>query len=661
MTDLFVAYRRADKERVALIRQALTALGVAIHADIEPKARGTAKAIREAAASAKAVLVLWPESILDPTESQAGLCTLARTAHESGRLVAARLAPIDVARLEPPFDALPTPDLTAWLASADQPAAEPAWQAVLVALGALIGRPGLPQLALAMASDREVDGEPAQVAFARRNPDDPASAAIWMRFETAERERFATAFRKAHGVIVERSNEAQDRLKVSLEAFAAYLKAVRTDPNAVPPDPKTALADGAAALRESVARLASDNERLQTALDRARNTPPPAAANGNRPWKWMGISAAAFLVGSMAAAGVTEFAGPLRGDAHPRIASLAHLAQQRAEIASTSGAEIARLKEQARLAARRAETAEANLRNARTQLAHSQTELIQRQNQASEATGQSRRVQADLQAAQAAAAAAERKAQEAQARVASLEGEVQSLRATAVAAADAAVTTGSVRSRGPEAQSVPAAPAETAPQATAPQATAPVPMPRPESDVTGSIPPAPPPAVEGPYRHRRDRWSFAVPPGFRLDSDNDLPGPVNSVLVHEQNRDAVVVVSANNARSTGACTPQAWYWDNIVEGSRPRRGEVLGDAGLPAGDSAFRGFTVRGRGVLQGERFRTDLDYYDLVAQKRNEPGVVYLVQARFPRAMAAEMIRSVNAMWRDFEVTGPRAYPTRC
>lgn len=659
MTDLFVAYRRADKERVAPIRQALTALGVAIHADIEPKARGAAKAIREAAAGAKAVLVLWPESILDPTENHAGLCTLARTAHESGRLVAARLAPVDVARLEPPFDALPTPDLSVWLASADQPAGEPAWQAVLVALGTLIGRPGLAQLATATASDRGADGEPAQVAFARRHPDDPASPAIWRRFETAERERFAAAFRKAHGVLVERSNEAQDRLKASLEAFSAYLKAVRTDPNAVPPDPKTALADGAAALRESVARLASDNERLQTALDRVAHASPPKAANNNRPWKWMGISAAAFLVGSMAAAGITEFAGPLRGDAHPRIAGLARLAQERAQVASTSGAEIARLKEQARLAARRADTAEANLRNARTQLAHSQTELIQRHNQASEATGQSRRVQADLQAAQAAVFAAEKRAQEAQARVASLEGEVQSLRATAVAAADNAVTTGSVRARGAETQATPSAQAEPMPQAAAPQATAPMPVPRPESDVTGSIPPAPPPAVEGPYRHRRDRWSFAIPDGFRLDSDNDLPGPVNSVLVHEQNRDAVVVVSANGAR--GACTAQAWYWDNIVEGARPRRGEVTSDAGLPAGGAAFRGFTVRGRGVLQGERFRTDLDYYDLVAQKRNEPGVVYLVQARFPRAMAAEMIRSVNAMWRDFEVTGPRAYPTRC
>lgn len=659
MTDLFVAYRRADKERVAPIRQALTALGVAIHADIEPKARGAAKAIREAAAGARAVLVLWPESILDPTENHAGLCTLARTAHESGRLVAARLAPVDVTRLEPPFDALPTPDLSAWLASAEQPAGEPAWQAVLVALGTLIGRPGLAQLATAIASDRSAEGEPAQVAFARRHPDDPASAAIWTRFETAERERFAAAFRKAHGVLVERSNEAQDRLKASLETFSAYLKAVRTDANAVPPDPKAAIADGAAALRESVARLASDNERLQTALDRASQT-PPAAANSNRPWTWMGISAAAFLVGSMAAAGITEFAGPLRGDAHPRIAGLARVAQERAQVASTSGAEIARLKEQARQAARRAETAEANLRNARTQLAHSQTELIQRHNQASEATGQSRRVQADLQAAQAAAAAAEKKAQEAQARVASLEGEVQSLRATAVTAADNAVTTGSVRPRGGEASAAPAEAApQTIPQAAVPQATAPMPVPRPESDVTGSIPPAPLPAVDGSYRHRRDRWSFAIPEGFRLDSDNDLPGPVNSVMVHAQNRDAVVVVSANNGR--GACTAQAWYWDNIVEGARPRRGEVMNDAGLPPGDAGFRGFTVRGRGVLQGDRFRTDLDYYDLVAQKRNEPGVVYLVQARFPRAMAAEMIRSVNAMWRDFEVTGPRPYPTRC
>ncbi len=659
MTDLYVAHRRADKERVAIIRQALDALGVVLHADIEPKARGAAKAIREAAAAAKAVLVLWPDSILDPTENHAGLCAIARTAHETGRLVAARLAPIDTARLEPPFDALPTPDLSAWLAatapSASEPARRPCWWRCTI-----IGRPGLGQLAIAIAADKDVVGEPAQIAFARRHPDDPASATIWTRFETAERERFAAAFRKAHGVLVERSNEAQDRLKVTLDGFSAYLKAIRTDANAVPPDPKAALADGAAALRESVARLASDNERLQTALDRASQT-PPAAANSNRPWKWMGISAAAFLVGSMAAAGITEFAGPLRGDAHPRIASLARVAQQRAEIASTSSAEIARLKEQARLAARRAETAEANLRNARTQLAHSQTELIQRQTQASEATGQSRRVQADLQAAQAAVAAAEKKAQEAAARRRPRGPHSFTCWSQRRQPPTAQAITGSVRPRGAEAPASPAeaAPQATAPQTAAPQATAPVPMPRPDADVTGSVPPAQPPAIEGPYRHRRDRWSFAVPPGFRLDSDNDLPGPVNSVLVHEQNRDAVVVVSANGAR--GACTAQAWYWDNIVEGSRPRRGEVMSDAALPAGDAAFRGFAVRGRGVLQGDRFRTDLDYYDLVAQKRNEPGVVYLVQARFPRAMAAEMIRSVNAMWRDFEVTGPRPYPTRC
>ncbi|MGQ3356191.1 MAG: hypothetical protein ACT6XS_16325, partial [Phreatobacter sp.] len=245
----------------------------------------------------------------------------------------------------------------------------------------------------------------------------------------------------------------------------------------------------------------------------------------------------------------------------------------------------------------------------------------------------------------------EKKAQEAAARVASLEGELQTLRQAAAAAADNAVITGSVRPRPAEEAATPPAPAE-------PQA-APLPQPRPDAEVTGSVPPSPPPAVEGPYRHRRDRWSFAIPPGFRLDSDNDLPGPVNSVLVHEQNRDAVVVVSANNAR--GSCTAQAWYWDTIVEGPRPRRGEISQDAELPQGQAGFRGFAVRGRGVLQGDRFRTDLDYYDLVAQKRNEPGVVYLVQARFPRAMASEMIRSVNTMWRDFEVSGQRAYPTRC
>ena len=651
MTDLFLAHRRSDRSRVEVVRQALADLGLSVHPDIEPKGRGAAKALREAAANARAVLVLWPAEILDPTDNHAGLSTLARSAHDGGRLVAARLGPGETAKLEPPFDAFPTPDLSAWIDGTDHPADDEAWQAVLRALGDRLARPGLAELAGAVAADRGTEGVSAQVAYARRHPDDPAAAAIWARFDAAERERFATEFRKAHGILQERSAAAQDRLKTTLEAFTAYLKAVRTNALATPPDPREALADGAAALRESVARLSGDNERLRAALDRAVAAPPPRPANGNLPFKWIGISAAAFLVGSMAAAGLTEFAGPIRGDSHPRIAALARSAGEKAEVASAAAAELARLRDQSRLAARRAETAEANLRNARTQLAHSQTELIQRQNQTAEATGQARRSQTDLQAAQAAVAAAEKKAQEAAARVASLEGELQTLRQAAAAAADNAVITGSVRPRPAEEAATPPAPAE-------PQA-APVPQPRPEGEVTGSVPPSPPPAVEGPYRHRRDRWSFAIPPGFRLDSDNDLPGPVNSVLVHEQNRDAVVVVSANNAR--GSCTAQAWYWDTIVEGPRPRRGEISQDAELPQGQAGFRGFAVRGRGVLQGDRFRTDLDYYDLVAQKRNEPGVVYLVQARFPRAMASEMIRSVNAMWRDFEITGQRAYPTRC
>lgn len=661
MTDLFLAYRRTDKDRVDLVRQSLASLGLTVAADIEPKGRGAAKAIRDAAADARVVLALWPAEILDPTENHAGLTTLARTAHADGRLIASRLAPLAVEKLEAPFDVLPTPDLSAFLAAGAKPATAPEWQGLLTAIGRVLGRPALAELAVAMEQDGGTVG-PAQLAFARRHRDDPSTAAIWERWEAAERARFADAFRKAHGVLTERHQAAQDRLKATLEAFPAYLSSARKDATALPPDPREAIADGAAALRDSVARLAADNERLQAAIDRARLT-PPAPANGNRPSIWIGISAAAFLMGSVGAATLTEFAGPIRGEAHPRVV---RAVSEQAESIAQASAEVARLREQARTAARRAETAEANLRNARTQLAHSQTELIQRQTQASEASGSTRRLQGELQTAQQALVAAERKAQEAAGRVAGLEQEVQALREMATAAADAAVITGSVRPRTPGAEPPASTPPATSPapaappQAAAPQgAAAPLPPSRPDAETTGSIPPAPPPAVEGPYRHRRDRWSFAIPPGFRLDSDNDLPGPVNSVLVHEQNRDAVVVVSANAAR--GACTAQAWYWDNIVEGSRPRRGEVTGDSALPQGERGFRGFSVRGRGVLQADRFRTDLDYYDLVAQRRGEPGVVYLVQARFPRAMASEVIRSVQTLWKDFEVTGAPAYPTRC
>lgn len=670
MTDLFVAYRREDKERADLVKEALSTLGLAVHPDIDPKGRGGAKAIRAAAASATAVLVLWPEEILDPTANLAGLYGLARSAHERGRLACACLAPLAVEKLEGPFHDLPAPDLSVWLADGGRQAGDTAWQCLLKMIGALLGRPALGDHALALAADGGGPDGPAQRAFARKHPEDPAALALWARFEAAERERFASEFRKAHAVLVERGNAAQEQLRATIEAFSAYLKAVRSDPHAVPPDPKAAILDGAAALRESVARLSGDNERLRAALERAVPAAPPAPANANRSWKWIGVSAAAFLVGSLAAGTLTEFAGPLRGDSHPRIAALSRLAQERSTAAQTSGAEVPRLREVARAATRRAETAEANLRVARTQLAHSQTELIQRQNQAAEASGQSRRAQTDLQTAQAAVAAAETKAQEAAARLAGVEQELRTLR-EAQAAADSEVTTGSVRQRQPDSPAAPAAasgaaqaPAEQAqstPQASAPQANAPLPVPRPEPETTGSVPRVPPAEMEAPHRHRRDRWSFAVPPDLRLDSENDLPGPVNSVLVHAQSRDAVVVISANNARATGSCTPQAWYWDTIVEGAPPRRGEIAQDADLPAGDAAFQGFTVRGRGVLQAGRFRNDLDYYDLVAQRRNEPGVVYLVQARFPRAMASDMVRSVNALWKSFEISGQRPYPTRC
>ncbi len=666
MTDLFIAYRRADKERADIVRQALAALGITMAADIEPKGRGVAKTIREAITKARAVLVLWPAAVLDPTENHAGLTGQARVAQEQSKLVAARLEALPTERLEAPLGLVPAPDLGPWLADTASAEGKAAWTQFLGLLGPALGRPGLAALAAAIAADTGKAEEPAQRAFARQFPEDPAASAIWARFETAERERFAAEFRKAHSVLVERGQAAQDRLKMTLDGFTGYLKAVRAGEKATPPDPKAAIADGAAALRDSVARLSADNERLQTAAERAKVAQLAAAkATGRLPLRWAGISAAAFLVGSVAAAGITEFAGPLRGDSHPRIAALTQLASERAEIAQSSTAELPRLREAARTVARRAETAEANLRVARTQLAHTQTELIQRQNQAAEATSQLRRAQAELQtaqqtaqqASQTAAQTAEQRIQEAINRAHAAEIEARTLRETQAAAAQAQPApsreiTGSVTPRQPEAAQPAVAQAAPVPSAPLPAARAP------QGEVTGSIPPAPP--TDGPYRHRRDRWSFTIGPDFRLESDNDLPGPVNSVLVHERNPDAVVVISANNAGQLGACTPQAWYAEAIVEGPRPRRGQIVTDVGLPP-HGGLQGFAVGGRGVLHGERFRGDLDYYDIVVQRRGEPGVIYLIQARYPRAMAREMLRSVDELWRSFQLSGPRAYPTRC
>lgn len=681
MTDLFIAHSRADKERADVVRQALAALDVTTFADIEVKAKtAAAKAARENAGAARAVLVLWPEAILDPTENPGVLYGLARIGLSAKKLVAARLADFETARLEAPFASLPAPDLGGWLADDARRGDNAAWLSVLGAIGQLIGRPALADLATAIEADRGKADVPAQKAFARHHPEDPAAARIWAEIESTERERFAVEFRKAHGVLLDRANAAQDRLKQSVEAFSAYLKAMRAGEPAVAPDPKEAIADGVAALRESVATLANDNERLQTALDRAETQRKALAEARPRAMKlWASAAAIALLVGAAGGGTLVETYGPLRGDSHPRFAAIA---AQRASLTETATSEIARAREQARAASRRAETAEANLQVARTNLAHSQTDATRRASQAVEAASTAARLQAELKAAEAARANAEQQLREATARAANAEQEARTLREARAAQPEREVT-GSVAPRAaepPRQQAEPANPApgqlsvvpvppqQSAPAAQAPaqpvqpQVAVPLPSPRPNGgDVTGSVPQQQPAGTEGPYRHRRDRWSFTVAPGFTLESDNDLPGPVNSVLVHERSRDAMVIVSANNARSSSACTGQAWYFENIVEGVRQRRGPVIADAALPRNAGGLSGFAVRGRGVLSGERFRSDLDYYDVVVQGRGEPGVVYLIQARFPRSMSDEMIRSVDEMWKSFQLTGPRAYPTRC
>jgi hypothetical protein len=674
VTDLFIASNRADKERAEIIRQALAALDIAAFPDVEIKAKTAAtKAARETAAAARVVLALWPEAMLDPTENHGALYGLARLGLASKKLVAARLGDFETDRLEQPFDTVAAPELGAWLGDEERRGDHPAWLAVLAAIGAIIGRPSLADLATAIEADRGKADLPAQRAFARHHPDDPASVRIWSEIERNERERFAVEFRKAHGILVDRSNAAQARLKQTVEAFAIYMKAVRAGEPAMPPDPKDAISDGGAALRDSAARLANDNERLQTALERAEARAAEVQASKPKPTRfWATAAAVALLAGTAVGGSLVEAYGPLRGTSHPRIAAIA---DQRSHVAEAATAEIARLRDQARATARRAETAEANLQVARTNLAHAQTEVTRRQSQASDANGAIARLQSELQAQQAARALAEQQAKEAANRLAATEQDMRTLReARAVTSPDRDVT-GSIAPRPtqpelrPQAEPANPAPGQLSvvpvqPQAApqTPIAAAPLPAPRPNpGDVTGSIPQQQPQPADAPYRHRRDRWSFNVAPGFAVESDNDLPGPVNSVLVHERSRDAVVVVSANNARGSGVCTPQAWYFENIVEGSRQRRGPVIADAGLPRNAGGLQGFAIRGRGVLHGERFRSDLDYYDLVVQGRGEPGVVYLIQARFPRPMADEMIRSVDEMWRSFQLTGPRAFGTRC
>lgn len=130
MTDVFISYRRSERDRCSLIAERLRALGLDVWFDAELESgQHFPDVIDERVQQARAVLVLWSpgaaKSQWVKAEASIGLA--------EHKLVSAI---VEVVRLPVPFNNVHTVDLTKW--SGDR--AAPAWQEVLRPISRLTGK-----------------------------------------------------------------------------------------------------------------------------------------------------------------------------------------------------------------------------------------------------------------------------------------------------------------------------------------------------------------------------------------------------------------------------------------------------------------------------------------------------------------------------------------
>ena len=150
MSQVFLAYKRPDAERVSKVRDKLAALGIELFVDhlIQGGDDYIAK-INEELNSARAALVFWSKSAIALTEpgQQNFLMAEAQKGWRRNILIAATFDKVVLDNLPVPFNTMQTSDLSDWF-DAGMCASHYGWQRLLDALGRKIERPGLSALAL---------------------------------------------------------------------------------------------------------------------------------------------------------------------------------------------------------------------------------------------------------------------------------------------------------------------------------------------------------------------------------------------------------------------------------------------------------------------------------------------------------------------------------
>lgn len=173
MSDVFISYKREERDAVRLIAEELRALRLDVWFDEALQSGVTFDdRIAQEIETAKAVLICWtPDAIASRwVRSEAALA--------QDKLVPCFLRPT---RLVPPFNLFQTEDLTSWAGQDD----DPAWLKILARIGELTGRPGLPAYHTVMLPGVYV----AELrAWADTYADDPLAEAVRARILQLEGE-----------------------------------------------------------------------------------------------------------------------------------------------------------------------------------------------------------------------------------------------------------------------------------------------------------------------------------------------------------------------------------------------------------------------------------------------------------------------------------------
>ena len=248
MTQLFIAYKRPDQDRAATVRQKLETLGVELFVDHQIKGGDNYIAIiNNELDTALAALVLWSTAAVAlPKRGQHNfLLAEAQKAWRRDILIMATFDKVILDNLPVPFNTFQTADLSDWLDSGT-PANHRGWLRLLEALGAKLGRPGLPSLALALESPDVA----AKRDFIRAFPGDIFAERLADEIIAAERVVFNEVMATAQSKVERRKRDGEKILKECQRLFESQMVRLRKGEDFSRPDPVKMLADEVTALKD---------------------------------------------------------------------------------------------------------------------------------------------------------------------------------------------------------------------------------------------------------------------------------------------------------------------------------------------------------------------------------------------------------------------------